>query len=94
MVVALLSPIVGAFADASGQRKRFLALGLGVDVISTALVGGTEDDSMHGAAGDDTIVGEALSVFQTRRIGSAFVTEDDRPVGLITMLRLLNRGAA
>ncbi len=40
------------------------------------------------------LVGEALSILQTRRIGSAFVVEDGRPVGLITMLRLLNRGAA
>lgn len=42
----------------------------------------------------DMIVGEALSILQTRRISAAFVTEQDRPVGLITMLRLLNRGAA
>ena len=41
-----------------------------------------------------TIVGEALATLQNRRISAAFVTEQDRPVGLITMLRLLNRGAA
>ncbi len=42
----------------------------------------------------DMIVGEALSVLQSRRISAAFVTDAGRPVGLITMLRLLNRGAA
>ena len=41
-----------------------------------------------------TLVGEALATLQTRRISAAFVVEGDRPVGLITMLRLLNRGAA
>lgn len=41
-----------------------------------------------------TIVGEALATLQTRRISAAFVTEGGRPAGLITMLRLLNRGAA
>ncbi len=42
----------------------------------------------------DTIVGEALSVLQTKRISAAFVVEEERPVGLVTMLRLLNSGAA
>lgn len=42
----------------------------------------------------EMMVGEALSILQTRRISAAFVTEGDAPVGLITMLRLLNRGAA
>lgn len=40
------------------------------------------------------IAGEALSIFQTRRIQAAFVVSDGAPVGLVTMLRLLNRGAA
>ena len=42
----------------------------------------------------DMIVGEALSILQNRRISAAFVTTDGKPIGLITMLRLLNRGAA
>lgn len=42
----------------------------------------------------DMLVGEALAILQARRISAAFVVEDARPVGLITMLRLLNRGAA
>jgi len=41
-----------------------------------------------------TIAGEALAVLQGRRISAAFVVEDGRPVGLITLLRLLNRGTA
>lgn len=42
----------------------------------------------------DTIAGEVLSVLQGRRISAAFVTEGNTAVGLITLLRLLNRGAA
>lgn len=41
-----------------------------------------------------TIAGEALSILQTRRIQAAFVVDGDRPVGLVTLLRLLNRGTA
>ncbi len=44
--------------------------------------------------GPDTMVGEALNVLQSKRISAAFVTKANRPVGLITLLRLLNRGAA
>ncbi len=40
------------------------------------------------------IAGEALSILQGRRISAAFVLEGDAPVGLVTLLRLLNRGAA
>ena len=42
----------------------------------------------------DMIAGEALAILQGRRISAAFVTDGDTPVGLITLLRLLNRGAA
>jgi arabinose-5-phosphate isomerase len=42
----------------------------------------------------DMIVGEAMAILQSRRISAAFVTDDGRPSGLITMLRLLSRGAA
>ncbi len=43
----------------------------------------------------DTIAGEALSVLEERRISAAFVLDGARrPLGLITMLRLLNRRAA
>ena len=42
----------------------------------------------------DMIVGEALSILQTKRISAAFVIDDGKPTGLITLLRLLNRGAA
>ncbi|MBT8459865.1 MAG: CBS domain-containing protein [Boseongicola sp.] len=40
------------------------------------------------------LVGETLRILQTKRISAAFVVEEMRPVGIITMLRLLNRGAA
>ncbi|NNE81988.1 MAG: KpsF/GutQ family sugar-phosphate isomerase [Silicimonas sp.] len=40
------------------------------------------------------IAGEALSILQERRISAAFVVEAAQPVGLVTMLRLLNRGTA
>ncbi len=42
----------------------------------------------------DIIAGEALSVLQERRISAAFVVEKNQPIGLVTMLRLLNRGVA
>jgi len=42
----------------------------------------------------DMLVGEALRTLQTKRISAAFVVGEAGPVGLITMLRLLNRGAA
>ena len=42
----------------------------------------------------DMLVGETLRILQTKRISAAFVTQENQPVGLITMLRLLNRGAA
>ncbi|MGR3514185.1 MAG: KpsF/GutQ family sugar-phosphate isomerase [Paracoccaceae bacterium] len=41
-----------------------------------------------------TLVGEAMATLQARRIQAAFVVDGTRPVGLVTMLRLLNRGAA
>ena len=40
------------------------------------------------------IAGEALAIMQDRRISAAFVTRDEVPIGLVTMLRLLNRGTA
>ncbi len=42
----------------------------------------------------DLMVGEALRILQTKRISAAIVVNRRRPVGLVTMLRLLNRGAA
>jgi len=42
----------------------------------------------------DMIAGEALSILQERRISAAFVVDDDAPLGLVTLLRLLNRGTA
>ena len=40
------------------------------------------------------VAGEALSIMQDRRISAAFVLEGETPVGLVTLLRLLNRGTA
>ncbi len=43
----------------------------------------------------DMIAGEALSILQDRRIQAAFVVDaNGAPQGLVTMLRLLNRGTA
>ncbi|WP_299757006.1 KpsF/GutQ family sugar-phosphate isomerase [uncultured Boseongicola sp.] len=42
----------------------------------------------------EMLVGETLRILQTKRISAAFVASEGSPVGLITMLRLLNRGAA
>ena len=44
--------------------------------------------------GSQMIAGEALSIMQGRRISAALVVDGDAPVGLVTLLRLLNRGAA
>ena len=40
------------------------------------------------------LAGEALRILQEKRISAAFVTDGDTPAGLVTMLRLLNRGTA
>lgn len=42
----------------------------------------------------ERLAARALSVMETRRISAAFVTEGNKPVGVITMLRLLNAGVA
>ena len=42
----------------------------------------------------EMLVGETLRILQTKRISAAFVASEGSPIGLITMLRLLNRGAA
>ncbi len=40
------------------------------------------------------MAGEAQAILQEKRIQAAFVVDDGTPVGLVTMLRLLNRGTA
>ena len=40
------------------------------------------------------LAGEALRILQEKRISAAFVLDDGAIVGLVTMLRLLNRGTA
>ena len=42
----------------------------------------------------ERLAARALNVMQTKRISAAFVVEDGKPVGLMTMLRLLNLGVA
>ncbi|MEM7752438.1 MAG: KpsF/GutQ family sugar-phosphate isomerase [Pseudomonadota bacterium] len=42
----------------------------------------------------DMLAGEAMAILQGKRIQAAFVLDGTAPVGLVTMLRLLNRGAA
>ena len=42
----------------------------------------------------DMMAGEALAILQDKRIQAAFVVANGAPVGLVTMLRLLNRGMA
>lgn len=42
----------------------------------------------------DMIAGEALAILQGKKIQAAFVVEDGTPIGLVTLLRLLNRGTA
>lgn len=40
------------------------------------------------------LAGEAMAILQGKRIQAAFVLENGKPIGLVTMLRLLNRGTA
>ncbi len=40
------------------------------------------------------LAGEALAILQGKRIQAAFTMDGGKPVGLVTMLRLLNRGTA
>jgi len=42
----------------------------------------------------ERLAARALNVMQTRRISAAFVTENSKPVGLVTMIQLLNLGVA
>jgi arabinose-5-phosphate isomerase len=42
----------------------------------------------------DMLVGEALEVVESRKIGALVVAEDGRPVGLVHVLDLLRIGAA
>lgn len=68
--------------------------------------GATMQGALHDASADtlmtegsvtlrpEMIAGEALSILQSKRIQAAFVVENGAPVGLVTLLRLLNRGTA
>ena len=80
--------LLGVITD--GDLRRHLARGAGLEGITAgkAMTAGSLRLS------PDTMVGAALRVFQDRRISAAFVVEGDRPVGLVTMLRLLGHGAA
>lgn len=86
--------LVGVVTD--GDIRRYLAENAGA-TMQTAL---HETPSSQVMTRDpvtlrpDLMVGEALRILQTRRISAAIVTNRRRPVGLVTMLRLLNRGAA
>lgn len=42
----------------------------------------------------DRLAGRALNMMQERRISAAFVLRDGKPVGLVTVLQLLNSGVA
>ena len=87
--------LLGVITD--GDVRRYLE----------RMAGATMQGALHDARADavmtvdsvtlppDTMAGEALSVLQERRISAAFVLDGkQRPIGLITMLRLLNRGTA
>ena len=87
--------LLGVITD--GDVRRYLE----------RMAGTTMQEALHDARADavmtvdsvtlspDTMAGEALSVLQERRISAAFVLDEgQRPLGLITMLRLLNRGTA
>ena len=86
--------LVGVITD--GDVRRYLAANAEATMKSALhdTASGTLMTSGSVTLSPETIVGEALSVLQNRRISAAFVVDGDRPVGLVTMLRLLNSGAA
>lgn len=42
----------------------------------------------------ERLAGRALNMMQERRISAAFVLQDEKPIGLVTVLQLLNSGVA
>ncbi|MDD9922090.1 MAG: KpsF/GutQ family sugar-phosphate isomerase [Boseongicola sp.] len=95
--------IVGVIEDASlagvvtdGDIRRYLAENADAKM-KTALHETTIEQIMTRGSvtlAPDDLVGEAMAVLQAKRISAAFVVDNDAPAGLVTMLRLLNRGAA
>jgi arabinose-5-phosphate isomerase len=86
--------LVGVVTD--GDIRRYLEGQAGATMKGALHETLTRDIMTKGSVtfAPDMIAGEALSILQGRRISAAFVTDGDTPVGLITLLRLLNRGAA
>ena len=94
--IASLEAQLAEDRQAYARRPRILRLNA-ASTMQEALHERTASSIMTAGSvtlGPDMIAGEALAVLQERRISAAFVTEGKTPVGLITMLRLLNRGAA
>lgn len=86
--------LIGVITD--GDVRRYLAANVDA-TMKSALHDATAGELMTGGSvtlAPEMIVGEALSILQTKRISAAFVVDGSRPVGLVTMLRLLNSGAA
>ena len=80
--------LVGVITDGDLRRRLARTGALGEATAGEAMTEGSLTLSPA------TMVGEALRIFQSRRISAAFVVDDGRPVGLVTMLRLLGHGAA
>ncbi len=86
--------LAGVITD--GDIRRYLERN------AEATMKGALHDTAAGAimtAGSVTLrpsmmAGEAQAILQEKRIQAAFVVDDGTPVGLVTMLRLLNRGTA
>ena len=86
--------LAGVITD--GDIRRYLAANADA-TMKSALHEATAASLMTGGSvtlDPGIIVGEALSILHSKRIGAAFVVAEGRPVGLVTMLRLLNAGAA
>lgn len=86
--------LVGVVTD--GDIRRYLETQADATMKGALHETSTRDIMTKGSTtfAPEIIAGEALSILQGRRISAAFVTDGTRPVGLITLLRLLNRGAA
>ena len=86
--------LVGVVTD--GDIRRYLAENADATMQAALHETPSHDVMTRGSVTlrPDLMVGEALRILQTKRISAAIVTNRRRPVGLVTMLRLLNRGAA
>ena len=109
-VIAAISELSAKGFGITGITRNGMLAGVITDGDIRRYLERNADATMQGALHDTTageimtegsvtlrpgmLAGEAMAILQGKRIQAAFVVEDGKPVGLVTMLRLLNRGTA